>query len=431
MGIVQRHALARTVRAVSAQVVFPDDSDIPTRANRFGNPNFTTLAAAGSFRVLEGFTVESAQDRNPRMDARQMRGHRQRLPGRTQTTADFTTYIDLRGAAQPEQHNLLIAALGANSGNNYTPADTPPALDLLFESEGIISEGVWGWGCDTFTIAIPNAEEPTFQFQGPARLNTSAARAAAMTVAGNLVTFADPLAALGFDLNSYVASYAAATGAMNGGPAIVMERAARTGSSNAQSTITVDPTKETGDDIVTLAALDDTDGNIIGPWTPYMETQTQFPADSRPAYTAQAFLTIDGIRFDFQEAEITVNNNLMLKEPASQPILTDFCPNYRDVGGNITFYAGQQELLRKVIAKSFSEPSGFREVVSALVFRLGGNVTGAPQLLITMPRVQFDRGALELAANALGTFTLPFMSLNNIDLTVADNDITLAYGVAV
>ena len=144
-------------------------------------------------------------------------------------------------------------------------------------------------------------------------------------------------------------------------------------------------------------------------------------------------MEIDDVRFDFQEAEITLNNNLMMKEPASQPIITDFCPDYRDVGGSVTFYAGEQELVRKVLSKTFNRVGAadvFREITSAVTIRLGGQFAGDPQLLITMPRVQFDRGALDLAQGALGTFSLPFMALAPPSLVAADNELQLTYGVA-
>lgn len=421
MGIVQRHALARTVRALAQA----------TTSAQFGDPAAQSYAASQGFRVLDGFSVEAAQAREPRIDARQQRGHRQRLPRRTETTATFRTYIDLPGAATPEQDLLLEAALGmANGGRTeFTPADTPTALNLLFESENVIGEGVLGWGCDQLTIALPNAEEPTFEFTGPAKLNVSAAQATG-TITGDVITVVPAINAAAFEIGSLVVELDATTGLQaltpNFGRVISRDLSAGTVTLDGGNTIPGTATR-------------------FGPYAGgFNEAAANFPANARPAYTAQSFLQIGtGVdtgadfgnppaftTFDFESAEITVNNNLLIKNPASVPTLTDFCPDYRDVGGNITFFAGQQELLHKVIAKTFNQQSGFREIVWWLRFRLGGAVSGDPQLLIDMPRVQLDRGALNLAQGALGDFSLPFMAMAPLPLDETDNEIRLAYGVA-
>jgi len=450
MGLVQPHALQRTVRSLAQLLDFETMggdaiTEIAERAAYFGNPEHADFEAVNAFRVLEGYTVDAAQAREPRIDARQMRGHRQRLPRRTQTTANFTTYIDLPTAGNfvPEQDLLLRAALGnnvtsASGGTSYAVAEIPPALNLLFETANIMGDGVFGWGCDQLTINIPSTEEPTFEFSGPAKLNTSSARVRG-TIAEAVFSVTGPaIRAFGLEVGALVDGFNAA-GTRIGSPTRVVSRSLGNGADGA-GRITL---------AATIAGAVELAPSIEG-YSEAPGAANAFPGTSRPAYTAQAFMwmvpnppasaatglitapTLAGNntanRFEFQEASITINNNLMLKEPASEPTLTDFCPDYRDVGGSFTFFAGQQELLHKVINKTFNREPGFEEVTFFVRLRLGGAIVGDPQLVIDMPRVQFDRGALELAAGALGSFTLPYMALSQPALNAADNEIGLAYG---
>lgn len=418
MGLNNTYGLGRNVRAC-----------VQTEAGTaFGGIPASGFVGADSFQVYGGVTVEPSEDRKVRMDARQTRSAVELIIGDRATSATVRTYIlppnDPGSGSStqglPDVHDLLLAAMGSATIGAATVSyslsalqNLPPSLAALFEYNAVKSDLLLGWVIEEFRINIPNGDEPTFEFVGPARqqIHTGNATAATALAASPAATLLVSGSGRPFESGGYV-SVGSSTN-------LLIDSVAY---GSGSMVLTLVDGSLSGGSVTAVAGS----GAAITPYTPYGESSAELEPSTLIS-SVNGTITLNGTTAVLQSMDIQVKNNWAEVRPAlSRGLLVDQNPGYREVTGNLTFWLRDVDVIRS-LGNPRHEGVDFVNPVPISV-TLGGNVAGQGQVTINIPNAHLNFAAAEIPESESGSVQVPFTALASA-IDNGDNEITLTFAV--
>lgn len=404
MGLNNTYGLGRNVRAsVQNESVFGDG--VETASGVSGG-----WASTDSMQVMGGVSIEPAEDRKVRADARQTRSAVELIQGQRSNNVTVRSYVlppnapgTGGGRFTPDVHPLLVGAMGrAVLGgadvvyNHLAPQSAPPSCTALFEYNGIKSDLIKGWAIEEFRLSVPNGDEPTFEFTGPAKTQViagaSAAASAFTTGPATPATF-DVTAGDGakFEVGAYI----------NVGSQTNLRITAVSG-----DTLTVVNGANPATVINNIAIAD-----AVVPYTAYSESASDIAPStlvSQVNGSIQMGPTGSLVDVVVQAFDLQVKNNFAEVRPMLESTVADFNVGFREVTGNITFFMRDVDILR-----SMGNPRSINSAVNptAIELRLGSGVSGSAECVVNIPNAHLNFAATEIPEAEMGTIQVPFVAL--------------------
>lgn len=424
MGLNNTYALGRNVTCVAQ-----NESTFGAGPPVVGSGPGTTWTAGDSIQLLGGVTVEPAEDRKVRSDARLSRSAYELIQGQRSTNVTMRTYIlpptdPGSGSATtglPDVAALLTSALGVQTINASTVVyslsagqTVPPSYTALFANNSIFSQLVRGGLIEEFRVSVPNGDEPTFEFTGPARehlIAASATASAAITggATSENVTISPTSDSRKFDVGAYISvgtSTNLRISAIN----------------HSTGVLTVQAGTDPGVDNVSAGT-----GTAIVPYTSYAEGSGASGLEPSTLISSINGSLDLGSDTDivFQSFELTLKNNWSEVRPALSQYMADANPGFREVTGTVGFWVRDVDIIRAIARPRYVQVSGVNSL--ALTVTLGGTNTGDGQLVISIPNAHLDFAAAEIPESESGTIQVPFTALAT-DINDED-ELTLTFSV--
>ncbi|MBL4769330.1 MAG: hypothetical protein JKY94_16780 [Rhodobacteraceae bacterium] len=424
MGFNSTHALGRQTKAsVQNEVVFGAGPAVVSNLRWVPGDSVTALGAP---------TVETTQERKVRADARQSRSAIEIIRGVKSNSVTLRSYVlpplvpgtnaVNPSSGLPDVAPLLKGFFGVETINAATVVyslsnaqNVPPSVTALFEYNGVKSDLIKGWVIEEWRLSIPNGEEPTFEFTGPARqqILTGAATStanASVSATSHTITLAITAESRLFEVGSIFTYGAVAS------PFEV------TAVNHTTGVLTI-----TNADDASVASIILVTDLLITPFSAYAEAvgiNGIEPATLVSCVNGKIDLGADN-DITFQSCEITGKQGNSEIRPGFTDLVSDFNPGYREITGTITFWVRGPDILKAMGNPRYIELAGVNG--KSLDITLGGDTTGDGQLDIAIPIAHLDFASADLPDGEAGTVQVPFTCLAT-DLT-AEDEITLTYSL--
>lgn len=419
MGLNNTYGLGRTVRA-----------SIQTEASFGGGPPIVsneTWLPADSFQVLGGVPVEPSQDRKVRSDARQSRSAVEIIQGTKANSVTVRTYVlppsdPGSGSATtglPDVAPLLAATFGVEtvgaSAVTYSLSNSqaaPPSVTALFEYNGIKSDLIKGWVVEEFRLSIPNGDEPTLEFTGPAREQVIAGASTATAAitggaASETVTLSPTSDSYLFEVGAYISIGTSTHNVI-------------TAVNHTTGVLTIADGADPGTANIAAGT-----GTAIVPYTAYAEGSGSAglePSTLIASINGQLDLGSD-TDIVFQAAEVVVKNTWGEIRPAFTDLVADQNPGFREVTGSVTFWVRDVDVIRALARPRAIQTAGVNPL--ALVITLGGMNTGDGQAVMTIPAAHLNFAAADIPEAESGSVQVPFTALAST--ITAEDEISLVF----
>lgn len=339
MGTVKDHALGRLLRFYASP-----ETTFGTYVKPVGTDAMKVLASAFEF----------GQERKNRSDSRQTRSTMERITGRKSVSWSMECYAlpSGAGATAPDVDALLAAAIGksavvastveytltnAQSGFEMAGA-TKKGLTLTRETSEVVMEAIVGAMVESLKISFAGADEPKFSFEGFAKdhIHTGGSGVALTVVTTTLTLNAGQ--GKDYQPNSVVFFRVAATGAV---------RANNSGAGYTVLTVTGDVLTFAED----LAAAGVVATDLCLPFAPTETTAGNPIAGISGSITIASPAT----SLILTGGEVSVkNNHKILGDEAFQEAITDWIPGYREVSGTLSVRARRDQLVELGVRKNFT-----------------------------------------------------------------------------
>ena len=397
MGLNNTYGLGRNVRAsVQNETVFGDG--VQTAG----------WASTDSMQVMGGVSIEPAEDRKVRADARQTRSAVELIQGQRSNNVTVRSYVlppnapgTGGGRFTPDVHPLLVGAMGrAVLGgadvvyNHLAPQSAPPSCTALFEYNGIKSDLIKGWAIEEFRLSVPNGDEPTFEFTGPAKTQViaGASTASGAITGGSASEVVNVTAGDGpkFEVGAYIS--------------VGDQTNLRITAVNGDALTVVDGSNP-------AASLSAGSGTAVVPYTAYSESASDIAPStlvSQVNGSIQMGPTGSLVDVVVQAFDLQVKNNFAEVRPMLESTVADFNVGFREVTGNITFFMRDVDILR-----SMGNPRSINSAVNptAIELRLGSGVSGSAECVVNIPNAHLNFAATEIPEAEMGTIQVPFVAL--------------------
>ena len=401
MGVNSKHMLGRDLKFFA----------VPETTYNPGLDGFTIPQGFDGLSVLAS-SMEYAQERVNRADARFTRSLKERITRRIEVSWSCESYViprgmltaggaaTRRGASQGNDlHVLLRSALGSSAGDggsgttySLTSTQSLPTLSLFREASGVGMEMILGAYTNEFTLSASGGDEPKMSFSGSAsKYAFTGTTTAESGTSGPNATF---------------------TAALNNGHDNFEAGSLVQGAGGALGRVTsVD--RSTG--VVTTDSGSAFAAELI---TPYVPTPTP-NSTAVPLNGISGSLALTGptaTALPITAFEVTIANNIKaINDEAFTDSITDFVTGYREITGSLSVRA-RADQMKEIILRKIFEPR-------ALTVTLGSGSAGN-KVIVTMPKVEFDFSALEIPEAEETTFTLPFVALQN---STSDDEMTIQF----
>lgn len=372
MGTIKKHVLGRERKAyVKAE-------------SSYGTQVFP--AGTDAFRALTLSLGSPSIQRIDRADFKTTRSLQERVTGKY-GPVEWTIegYVVPSGTAgtPPDMHELFKAALGsytnvAGTSDTYDPTDTQGAqgsLSIYDNTSDVLLETVVGAIVQEMSIKGANGDVPHVSFSGSGKKH----------VLTGVTTL---------------------NGALSGGETDITVTDEDAGEVGSLIKIGTSDGSGSGHQVTAKSGMTWTvspavsgaqsDGADVIPYTPTTSTA------GSPIPGVLGSMTIDGTAFPVVSYEVSLNNNhQLLHDEALEKYVTDYVEDNREVKGQFTVKARQDQLLWLGKRKAFA--------THAVVLTLG--TTAGSILTINLPTIELEFANVDKPESGAGIITLPFHSL--------------------